>query len=249
MSETTYTFKILRYCPEKDDRPHFRSFDVPCKHETSILDALNFIRDHFDPDLSYRSSCRMAVCGSCAIMINRLPRLACKTFVREFDPKKAIALEPLDHFPIERDLITDISDMITKIESVQPYITWKTATADSKTHLQTPQQLEKYKQFAQCINCGCCYAACPQYDLNPDFIGPAALSLLYRYNHDSRDDQSDVRHKIMTQNKGVWRCTSVGFCSDVCPKLVDPASAIQINKEESAFDYIKFFFHKFRKKA
>lgn len=243
MSETIKTFTILRYRPETDEAPHEQSFEVPCRPETTILDALNYIRDNFAPDLSYRSSCRMAICGSCAMMINHEPRLACKTFIRDI-PDAHISLEPLDNFPIERDLVVDISDMVHKLENVQPYIVPKKDVTLDKPNTQTPQQLAKYRQFAQCINCGCCYAACPQYKLHPDFIGPAALTILYRYNQDNRDDNANTRTKIANQDQGLWRCTSVGYCSDVCPKLVDPASAIQLGKEAGAFDYIKHFFSK-----
>ncbi|MBQ9816820.1 MAG: 4Fe-4S dicluster domain-containing protein [Proteobacteria bacterium] len=122
--------------------------------------------------------------------------------------------------------------------------TWAKNFCTTEDYIQSPRQLEKYRQFAQCINCGCCYAACPQYKLNKSFIGPAALSLLYRYNHDNRDAGTPQRLKIINQETGVWSCTFVGYCSDVCPKLVVPASAIQLGKEASTFDYIKHFFKK-----
>ena len=244
MSQNTIRFSVMRYRPETDEKPHFEQFDVPYLHETSILDGLNYIRDNLAPDLSYRSSCRMAVCGSCSMMINGVPKLACKTFIRDYASSKSITIEPLENFPIERDLVVDISDMITKIESIKPYIVPAQKLDESTPNKQTPQQLEKYRQFAQCINCGCCYAACPQYKLNPEFIGPAALTLLYRYNHDNRDGNQAERNEIMSQQRGVWGCTSVGYCSNVCPKLADPASAVQLNKEESAFDYIRHFFRK-----
>ena len=238
------TIIIQRYKPETDEKPHFETFEVPWLHETSILDALNYIRDNLAPDLSYRSSCRMAVCGSCGMMINGKPGLACKTFIRDFKGSDTITLQPLENFPVERDLVTDISDMVQKIEGIKPYIVSDEQLKPDSTYRQTPKQLEKYRQFAQCINCGCCYAACPQYKLNKDFIGPAALTLMYRYNNDNRDQGSAERTRILSQDKGVWSCTMVGYCSDVCPKLVDPTSAIQLGKESSAFDYIKHFFGK-----
>ena len=89
-----------------------------------------------------------------------------------------------------------------------------------------------------CINCGLCYAACPQYKLNPSFVGPAVLSLLHRYNADSRDGGKAERMKILNQESGVWSCTFVGYCSEVCPKGVDPAAAIQLGKVESSKDYL-----------
>ena len=245
--EKTKSFKIQRYRPETDEKPHFETYQVPYLHETSILDALNYVRDHFAPDLSYRSSCRMAVCGSCGMMINGKPALACKSFVRNYK-EETITLEPLENFPVERDLVTDISDMVGKIERVKPYIVSDEQLKPESAYRQTPQQLEKYRQFAQCINCGCCYAACPQYKLNKDFIGPAALTLLYRYNQDNRDKGADARLPFMNDENGVWTCTTVGYCTDVCPKLVDPASAIQLGKESSTFDYIRHFWLKRKSK-
>ncbi len=254
MANSKIVFKILRYRPETDDAPHFELYEIEPRHEMSILDGLNAIRDTQAPDLSYRASCRMAVCGSCALMVDGTARLACKTFIRDFAPKKIITLEPLENFPIERDLVVDIDDMIAKLESTHPFIALGNAckaehSAAPQPNRQTPQQLEKYRQFAQCINCGICYAACPQYKLHRDFIGPAALTLLWRYRQDNRDTSGDLRSAIMGQENAVWGCTSVGYCTDVCPKLVDPAAAIQLSKEQSAFDYVKHFFKKCRRSS
>ena len=237
----TMKISVLRYRPETDTEPHFQEFEVPYIHETSVLEALNYIKDFLEPELSFRWSCRMAVCGSCGMMVNGVPHLACKTFLRDYDNTKVMKIEPLANFPIERDLVVDISDMIEKIERVKPYIIPSEENKNkplTEGYTQTPQQMELYRQFSQCINCGCCYAACPQYKLNPDFIGPAALTLLYRYNIDSRDAGARERLKIMSQDEGVWSCTFVGYCSEVCPKHVDPASAIQLGKKQSAMDYV-----------
>lgn len=232
---------VSRYRPETDSEPHFQEFNVPYIHETSLLEALNYIKDFLEPELSFRWSCRMAVCGSCGMMVNGVPKLACKTFLRDYDDSKTMVIEPLANFPVERDLVVDLSDLIEKIERIKPYIIPAEKDKNkplTEGYIQTPQQMELYRQFAQCINCGCCYAACPQYKLNPEFIGPAALTLLYRYNIDSRDAGARERLKIMSQDEGVWSCTFVGYCSQVCPKHVDPASAIQLGKKQSAIDYV-----------
>ncbi len=241
MAEKIMKFSVARYRPETDSEIHFQEFEVPYIHETSLLEALNYIKDFLEPELSFRWSCRMAVCGSCAMMVNGVPKLACKTFLRDYDPNKVMVIEPLANFPVERDLVVDLSDLIEKIERVKPYIIPAEKDKDkplTEGYLQTPQQMEMYRQFAQCINCGICYAACPQYKLNKNFIGPAALTLLYRYNIDSRDAGARERMKIMSQEEGVWSCTFVGYCSQVCPKHVDPAAAIQLGKKDSAIDYI-----------
>jgi fumarate reductase iron-sulfur subunit len=106
---------------------------------------------------------------------------------------------------------------------------------------QTPEELERFAQFSHCINCMLCYAACPQYGLDPDFTGPAVLSLVHRYNEDSRDAGRAERMDLLNAEEGVWGCTLVGYCSEVCPKAVDPALAINRNKVESATDYFLRF--------
>ena len=134
------------------------------------------------------------------------------------------------------------SGFVKKLESVKPYIIpKKPRTLDQGEYLQTPEQLEQFEQFSSCINCMLCYAACPQFGLNPDFIGPGVLALLHRYNVDSRDGGRDERMEIMSTEEGVWDCTAVGYCSEVCPKHVDPANAVNQNKVNSAKDYFLRF--------
>jgi fumarate reductase iron-sulfur subunit len=135
-----------------------------------------------------------------------------------------------------------VSEFVTKLESVKPYIIPKEKRELSQgEYLQTPHQLEQFEQFSSCINCMLCYAACPQFGLNPDFTGPGVLALLHRYNADSRDGGRDERMKIVNAEDGVWSCTAVGYCSEVCPKGVDPANAVNQNKVNSAKDYFLRF--------
>ena len=230
--------EILRYRPEQDNEPWMQTFQVPYLKEMSLLDALQYIKDQLDSTLSFRWSCRMAICGSCGMMVNGIPKLGCKTFLRDYLPGK-MKIEPLNNFPIERDLVVDMSDFIEKLESIKPYIipSEPRSLCDGE-YTQTPADMAKYHQFSMCINCGLCYAACPQYGINKKFTGPAALALAYRYNADNRDSASKERMKIISQDEGVWGCTFVGYCSEVCPKGVDPAAAIQLGKVESAKDYM-----------
>ncbi len=242
MADNTKKMKItvLRYRPEQDDKPWDQTFEVPYHEATSLLEALFYIKDNLEPSLSFRWSCRMAICGSCGMMVNGVPHLACKTFLRDYEGQD-MRIDPLDNFPIERDLVVDLSDLIEKIELIKPYIIPSAKDAKmplNKNFKQSPMQMEAYLQFAQCINCGCCYAACPQYKLNPEFIGPAALTLLYRYNTDNRDSGTKERLPFLSSENGVWGCTFVGYCSEVCPKQVDPSSAIQLGKKMSATDYV-----------
>jgi len=237
------TIDILRYRPEIDERPFTQTFELPYHAEMSILEALQYIKDHLDSSVSFRWSCRMAICGSCGLMINEVPKLGCKAFLRDYYPNK-IVLAPLANFPIERDLVVVMDDFINKLVEIKPYIMPDKNNPDANKCLsegayqQTPAQMEKYRQFSMCINCGLCYAACPQYGLDNTFIGPAALALIARYNRDSRDVGHAQRMKIVNQEAGVWGCTFVGYCSVVCPKDVDPAGAIQLLKVASSKDYL-----------
>ena len=239
MTDTrTIEIEVLRYNPEQDAEPHFQTFQVPFVHDTSVLQGLQYIKDHLDGSLTFRWSCRMAICGSCGKMVNGVPELSCHTFLRDYYPGK-VRIEPLNHFPILRDLAIDQSDFFEKkLPSIKPYIVPKEAKPVSAgAHVQTPAQFQKYYQYSQCINCLLCYAACPQYGLKPDFTGPAALALLHRYNADSRDRGWEERAELLNAEEGVWGCTLVGYCSEVCPKQVDPAHAINQNKVNSTMDY------------
>jgi len=240
-SDKSIEIEVLRYRPEQDEEPFPQTYKIPFTDDMSVLQGVQYIKDYLDGTLSFRWSCRMAICGSCGMMINGEPKLSCKTFLREYYPGK-IKLEALKHFPIERDLVIDATDFIDKLEDIKPYIIPAEAkTLDEGEYIQTPQQVEKYEQFSSCINCMLCYAACPQYGLKPDFTGPGILALLHRYNVDSRDGARGERMEIVNAEEGVWGCTLVGYCSEVCPKQVDPAAAVNQNKINSTLDYFLRF--------
>ena len=234
----TIVVECLRYHPETDSGPRVQRYDVPFTDDMSVLQGLQYIKDQLDGSLTFRWSCRMAICGSCGLMLNGKPALGCEHFLRDYHPGP-LRVEPLNHFPIVRDLAIDQSDFLQKLESIKP---WLIGEPPAKgTHLQTPRQLDEYYQYSQCINCLLCYAACPQYGLNDKFTGPAALALLHRYNADSRDQGKHERMPLVNAEDGVWGCTLVGYCSEVCPKGVDPARAVNQNKIESTKDYFLRF--------
>ena len=238
----TIQIECLRYHPETDAAPRYQTYEVPFSDDMSVLQGLQYIKDQLDGSLTFRWSCRMAICGSCGQMVNGVPVLGCETFLRDYYPEK-VRVEPLNHFPIVRDLAIDQSDFLKKLESVKPYVISKNVP-ERATFRQTPRQMEDYYQYSKCINCLLCYAACPQYGLNSSFTGPGALALLHRYNADSRDEGKNERMKVVNAEDGVWGCTLVGYCSEVCPKGVDPARAVNQNKIESTKDYFFRFFRK-----
>ena len=247
MSAKKITIEVSRYRPDVDDKPWMQSFEVEWTQDMSILDALAQIKDEQAPELAYRWSCRMEVCGSCGMVINGVPQLACSTFVRDFADAEKITVEPLDQFPIEKDLVVDIEPFIEKLSAVKPYIIKeKPQTQFNEVELQastqTPKDLAKFKQYTMCINCMLCYQACPQVGTNAEFLGPAANALAMRYNLDSRDEGAAQRFDVMNLDSGVWPCTFVGYCSEVCPKNVDPAGAIQRAKAQSSQYWLKGLF-------
>jgi fumarate reductase iron-sulfur subunit len=233
--------EVARYTPNRDKEPRMETFEVPLRKEWVVLDALNYVKDRIDGSLSFRWSCRMGVCGSCGMMVNGEPKLTCATFLTDYAPGP-VRVEPLKNFPVMRDLIVEISDFLTKLSKVKPWLIRKDEKPVTEgEYLQTPEQLETFKQFSMCINCLLCYAACPVYGLDPLFAGPAALALAQRYNMDSRDQGSDERLDILSQHDGIWGCTFVGECTEVCPKHVDPAGAIQQYKLTGTQEWIKSF--------
>jgi fumarate reductase iron-sulfur subunit len=244
MTESTRNIEMecLRFNPQTDTQPHYQTYEVPFTEDMSVLQGLQYIKDDLDGSLTFRWSCRMAICGSCGSMVNGVPRLNCETFLRDYYPDR-VRVEPLDHFPILRDLAIDQTDFISnKLPSVKPYIIPKEEkTVAPGEFLQTPTQMHKYYHYSECINCLLCYAACPQYGLDSKFTGPAALALMHRYNADSRDGGRTERMALANTDEGVWGCTLVGYCSVVCPKGVDPAHAINQDKVASTLDYFLRF--------
>ncbi|PYR99741.1 MAG: succinate dehydrogenase/fumarate reductase iron-sulfur subunit [Acidobacteria bacterium] len=235
------TLEVARYDPERHTEPTFEKYEVPFRKDWVILDALNYIKDRLDGSLSYRWSCRTGICGSCGMMVDGEPKLTCATFLSSYAPGP-VRVEALRNFPIVRDLVIEMTDFMVKLKKVKPWIVRENEKPISQgEYLQTPEQLENYKQFSMCINCLLCYAACPVYGLDNLFTGPAAIALAQRYNLDSRDVGARERREILSDHEGIWGCTFVGECTEVCPKHVDPAGAIQQYKVDAAIDWFKSF--------
>ena len=236
------TLQVARYSPESESpTPTFDEYEVPCPKDWVVLDGLNYVKDQLDGTLTYRWSCRMGICGSCGMNVNGEPKLTCATFLKDYVPGP-VRVEPLPNFPVIRDLVVEIGDFMRKLTTVKPWLVRQVEKPVSEgEYLQTPEELEEYKQYSMCINCMLCYAACPIYGLDPQFIGPAAIALAQRYNMDSRDQGAEERLQILSQHEGIWGCTFVGECTKVCPKHVDPAGAIQRYKLTAGMEWVKAF--------
>ena len=177
----TITLQVARYRPETETEPTFQEYQVPCRKDWVVLDALNYVKDQVDGTLTFRWSCRMGICGSCGMTVNGAPKLTCATFLSEYAPGP-IRVEPLTNFPVVRDLVIEMTDFMVKLTKVKPWLIRKEEKPVSEgEYRQTPEELDDYKPYSMCINCMLCYAACPVYGLDPHFIGPAAIALAQRY--------------------------------------------------------------------
>ncbi len=226
-------FKIQRYDPERDSAPHFQEFVVPSGRGTTVLDGLIYIKENLDSSLTFRSSCRMSICGSCAMVMNDYPHLACHTQIEEFHTDK-LTIRPLPNLPIIKDLVPDLMPMFKNHKSVKAYLIRRdTKEVENPTgeYGQLPEQLNEFLQFSYCVKCGICVAACPTSASDKLFLGPQALAQCYRYCADSRDEGEQERFPIVSDGHGVWHCHLAGACSEACPKGVDPALAIQLLKK------------------
>jgi fumarate reductase iron-sulfur subunit len=234
------TFVVTRFDPDRDQVPKTQSYEVTCRPDWKVLDALNHIKDEIDPTLSHRWSCRMAVCGSCGMNVDGEPKLTCKTALSEYGDVVEVA--PLANFPIVRDLVIEMDGFMEKFQAVKPWvIVAKERAAEQGTYSQTPEELSAYKQFSMCINCMLCYSACPVVAKEPHFLGPAAIALGHRYNMDSRDEGQAERNEVFRGEGSVFHCSYANECSEVCPKNVDPAAAINQAKLLAVVDWAGSF--------
>jgi len=230
------TFKVQRYDPEQDNSPHLQEFAVPSSRGMTVLDGLLYIKENLDSTLAFRTSCRMAICGSCGMLINNYPHLACHTQIEEFN-SNTLTIKPLPNQPIIKDLVADLVPMFNVHKSIKPYIIREDAgevqnpTAEFS---QLPQELDAFLQFTYCIKCGICVSACPTSASDKLFLGPQAMAQCYRYCADSRDDGQRERFSVVGTDHGVWRCHLAAACSEACPKGLDPALAIQLLKRRLA---------------
>ena len=234
-------FVVRRYNPETDDAPHNKEYTVPVEPGMTVLDGLHIIKNELDATLVWRFSCRMGVCGSCGMLINGKPMLACNTQILDLCDR-SLTVAPLPNFEIIRDLVPDLSPMFAKHIAGGPHI--EREDVDPKTiptdeYYQTPEELIRFLQFSYCIKCGACMAACPTLAMDKEYIGPMPLAQYHRYNVDTRDAGFDRRKKIAGGPTGVARCHYAGECSNVCPKGVDPARAIQLMKRDLVLSYLR----------
>jgi succinate dehydrogenase / fumarate reductase iron-sulfur subunit len=230
---------IRRFDPDRDAAPRQQQYKIQVEKGMTILDGLNLIKQTLDPTVGYRFSCRMGVCGSCGMLINGKPGLGCNTQILDVT-QTVLTLAPLPNFTIIRDLVPDLVPMFGVLNGIQPYIQRRDLQEmedPTMEYFQTPHQLEEFLQFTYCIKCGSCMAACPTMATDNEYPGPMPLTQAYRYNTDTRDDAGDERREIVSACHAIFNCHYAAECSNVCPKGVDPARAIQLMKKDLVLHY------------
>jgi len=225
ITESAYTFKILRYDAATPDRkPEFRSYRIKVIPGLTVLAVLIRIRDEIDGTLSFRSSCRSAVCGSCAMVINGKIDLACRTQVAPFE-SNTIILEPLPNMEIIKDLVVDLTPFWNMYEKVKPYLI-RNHPYPEKEITQSEKERSRIDQYVNCILCASCFGACPVVSRDTEYLGPAALAKLERFFLDSRDERGASFLESVNNEHGLWGCDAVLRCIDACPKDVRPTDTI-----------------------
>ncbi len=240
MSESHYEFEIWRSDGKGGGR--YSRYKVP-KHEVStVLEGIIWVIENLDPTVTARYACRMEICGSCSMEINGKPRMACSTIVDELGTDR-IRIDPMKHYEVVKDLVVDIEPLFDKYREAKPYIIREEEDYSHELK-QTPEEFKLYEQFSMCIKCGLCMAACPIVGSNPDYLGPAPLTAILRYNLDSRDEGKKYRIELADTEDGTVRCHFAGECTEVCPKDVDPSFAIQKLRWEGVKEKFKGIFRR-----
>ncbi|MHA1963682.1 MAG: succinate dehydrogenase/fumarate reductase iron-sulfur subunit [Candidatus Thorarchaeota archaeon] len=236
-------FRIAR-SRDGDSVTHFDLYKVDTKKGMTVLDALFQIQDRMDPSLSFRYSCRGAVCGSCSMLINKEPRLACRTQVAEvknndmklkpfatitetpagWNPEVEILIEPLPNMPILKDLVVDMTKFYDALESMK---LWSDTEDDDTPRAQSPKVRKKIERYVNCILCALCFGSCPVNAEKEEYLGPAALAKAWRFHEDSRSSEPERYVKAATQPEGAPLCDLIMNCVKACPKGVAPGGAIR----------------------
>src|SRR3954471_18620682 len=256
-----FTLKVRRFQPEEIEGPYWESFDVELDPTLSVLDGLLQAKDRDDGSLAVRCSCRAAICGSCGMKINGQSTLACKTMLEEAQSfaeshavgaqvggdktestsnrsKTEIVVEPMGNMPVIKDLVTDMeATHWAKIRRVTP---WLLPAGDppERENVVPPESMIDVTQSMACIQCGACVSSCLSMEVDPGFIGPAALAKAYRFVGDPRDGQTSERLYDLAQDpQGIYDCTHCFSCVDACPKGVAPMDQIMRLRRRAADDY------------
>lgn len=218
------SLKIFRYNPETDKKPHYDHFTLDAEPTDRILDLLERIKGVEDGTLSFRRSCAHGVCGSDAMRVNGVNRLACKVLVKDIHSTK-ITVEPILGLPVLKDLIVDMEPFFDHYKSVMPYFI-NDEPPPGQERLQSPEERERFDDTTKCILCAACTTSCPSFWSNEQYVGPAAIVNAHRFIFDSRDRGAAERLKILNDQFGVYRCHTIFNCTAACPREIQVTQAI-----------------------
>ncbi len=222
--------RVYRWDPDADATPRIDTYAVDLDAcGPMVLDVLLRIKNAIDSTLTFRRSCREGICGSCSMNINGVNTLACTTAVA--DIRGDIAVYPLPHMSVIKDLVPDMRNFYAQYASIKPWLQVDSAVPD-RERLQSEAEREKLDGLYECILCACCSTSCPSYWWNSDrYLGPAALLQSYRWIADSRDEATGERLDELDDAFKLYRCHTIMNCTNACPKGLNPAKAIAAIKQ------------------
>ena len=223
----TATLRIRRYLPEsKGSEPYWEDFPVQVLPTERILDALNRIKWEQDGTLTYRRSCAHGICGSDAMRINGINRLACKTLIKDLATDDAITVEAIKGLPLEKDLVVDMEPFFAAYREVKPFLITH-GQEPTRERRQSQKDRDRFDDTTKCILCAACTTSCPSFWARGDYVGPAAIVQAHRFIFDSRDQAAEERLSILSEPDGVWRCRTIFNCTEACPRGIEVTKAIQ----------------------
>ncbi|MFV0480479.1 MAG: fumarate reductase iron-sulfur subunit [Campylobacteraceae bacterium] len=225
----TVTFSVFKYNPlAKDSTPQFVEYKLEETDGMTLFIALNMIREKFDADLNFDFVCRAGICGSCGMMINGKPKLACRTLTKDF-PDGVIQIMPLPAFKLLKDLSVDTGTWMNGMSKrVESWIHSDHVTDISKIEDKVePEVAQEVFELDRCIECGICVAACGTKLMRPDFIGAVGMNRVARFQIDSLDKRTDEDYyELIGDDNGIFGCMSLLACEDYCPKHLPLQSRI-----------------------
>lgn len=224
------TFRIRRFNPEKDTKPWWGEYTLDNVDPIDrVLELLHRVKWEQDGTLTLRRSCAHGVCGSDAMRINGVNRLACKVLVKTLGSSDhvKVQVEPILGLPVIKDLVVDFEPFFDHYRAVMPYFIPKEGIpADGRERLQTIEDREKFDDTTKCILCACCTTSCPSFWANGKYVGPAAIVQAHRFIFDSRDGAAQQRLNVLSEPDGVWRCRTIFNCTPACPREIEVTRAI-----------------------
>ncbi len=215
-------------------------FEVPRQPSQTILDVVTWIQRNSDASLSYRFACRVGMCGSCAMMVNGIPRWTCRTHVEKVMQHNRLTIEPLRNLPVIKDLVSDMSEFFEKWKQARGQFSGSTTRNQTVAAIapRSPQRAAANAAI-ECINCGICYASCDVVAWNRDYLGPAALNRAWSLQNDERDSAGDIRLLAVSDDAGCHQCHSQQGCAAYCPNELNPTASIAGLKRLTASNFLR----------